>query len=200
VGEIDFIPFEEREFDVFFCGSINHLEKQNPSSLATRLRPKSLERLQMKNAVEQLGKEFPEIRVNESYTGSFDESIAASHHRYLSNMMNSRFCLTPRGGVPHTYRFFEALRYGTIPIGETFPRSYGDAPFVRLKNWSNLPGVLNSSLNNKDRMMEMHLRSINWWKKHASEEVIARRMRFQLEKAGLKVSKKLEKKGKKGVR
>ncbi|MAS92040.1 MAG: hypothetical protein CMO55_02495 [Verrucomicrobiales bacterium] len=186
---VDFIPFEMREWDAFFCGSISHLRKNSPDEILAKFRPKSLERLQMKAAIEQTLEEHPEVRIDRSYTASFNESIASSQQSYLEKMMNSRFSLAPRGGVPHTYRFFEALRYGTIPIGETFPKSVEGAPFVRLRQWDDLSETLSHLLEDRARLKELHENALTWWETQEAEEVVARRMFSQLCEMGMAVEK-----------
>lgn len=180
-AETAFVPFAERDVDAYFCGSISHLRGQSAESVLARLRPKSLERLQMKQALDDISRSFPEIKVDHAYTGSFEESVASSQADYLEGMMNAKFCLAPRGGVPHTYRFFEAVRFGTIPIGETFPDSFEGAPFVRLRNWKDLPNVLEEMLREREGLNAMHEEALQWWNDHIAETVIAAEIRRRLE-------------------
>jgi hypothetical protein len=182
---VDFIPFEERAHDLYFAGSIGHEAGHRIDSWVAKLRLKSAERLGMKEALDAIAKEEPGIRVHTKFTGSFHESVEDGNESYLRDLMNSKFCLTPRGGVPHTYRFFEALRYGCIPIGETFPGSVEGAPFIRLKQWSDLPGVLPDLLADQTALLQMHAEAIEWWEKNASEEFTARLMLDSLVKSGL---------------
>jgi hypothetical protein len=182
---VSYVPFSERSCDLFFQGSISHLAEQEATSMMARLRPKSRERIQMKEGLEVLEKLQPDIQVHQQFTGSFEESVSAGGASYLEQMMNAKFCLTPRGGLPHTFRFFEALRYGTFPIGETFPPSFEGAPFVRLKRWKELPEVLPRLLEDREKLQQMHEDALVWWREKASEKIVARQMAARLEQWNL---------------
>lgn len=66
-----------------------------------------------------------------------------NYDQYLSRLYNCKFALCPNGNTtPDTYRLYEALELGAIPIAETgFGYDYldklfrGDCPIPRFKSW-----------------------------------------------------------------
>lgn len=57
---------------------------------------------------------------------------------YLSDMASSKFVLAPRGAGLDTYRLWEALYVGSIPIvkSSSLDRLYEDLPVLIVKDWS----------------------------------------------------------------
>ena len=95
---------------------------------------------------------------------------------YSEKMMNAKICLVPRGTSFETFRFFEALRYGCIPVTEALPSSwfYNGSPTIEIEDWSELEEILNSLLENKHLIQEKHQECLNWWKTKCSEAVVGK--------------------------
>ena len=169
--DISYIPFENRKNDIFFAGSIQHITQKKLSIK----RPKELARDRMSQALRSLQENHPDIHVQTSITAGFGESIVNNNQAYAQNMMGAKIALIPRGANLETFRFYEAIRYGCIPVGENFPRSwfYDDAPIIRLDDWSDISKEIPTFLNDPDKCSEMHEKVLQWWKKMCAEDMLA---------------------------
>ena len=167
--DVKYIPILERSNDLYFAGSIQH--KKN----VFLPRPKELARKRMYDALLVIKMHNEKIKVTINFTSSFAESIAKENKRYLADMMNTKICPIPRGANLDTFRFYEAIRYGCIPVGEAFPKSdfYNAAPIIRLQDWAQLPNVMSKLLSDHERLINLHQKSLAWWKSACSEEATA---------------------------
>lgn len=167
--KVAFIPIEERKTDLYFAGSIQHKNEQKIK------RPKELARNRMTDALLSLRETNPEITVKTKVTEGFDDSINTDNQSYLQNMMDTKICPIPRGANLETFRFYEAIQSGCIPIGEAFPKAwyYDDAPIIRLKNWAELKTVVPELLKDKDRLQDLHQKALNWWNDYCAEPRLA---------------------------
>lgn len=178
--DIPFIPFEDRENDVFFAGSIRHLNNK----LISIKRPKELARDRMSNALKVLQNNESDLKIKTTITQNFADSITDKTYAYLQTMMNTKICPIPRGANLETFRFYEAIRYGCIPIGEAFPDQwfYKGAPIIRLKHWSDATKVIPELINNPSRMNELHEQALSWWNEKCSEQNLAHFMQQEIKK------------------
>ena len=176
--KVKFIPFEHRQNSIFFAGSVQHKKK----SLFSIKRPKEFSRSRMFVALEHAQKAYSSLNVNTQTTQSFAESITNSNLAYLEQTMNSQICLIPRGANLETFRFYEAIRFGCIPMGETFPIGYfyDKAPIVRLKDWTELGEKAIEILENPSRRDELHKKSLDWWQNICSEKATAVMMKEKI--------------------
>jgi len=167
--DVTYIPISERENDLYFAGSIQHKNEQKLK------RPKELARNRMTDALLALNKTNPEINIKTKVTEGFGDSISTDNQSYLQNMMNTKICPIPRGANLETFRFYEAIKSGCIPIGEAFPKAwyYDDAPIIRLKNWADIKTVVPEILNDTDRLNELHQQVLKWWEDICSEKPLA---------------------------
>lgn len=165
-------PFEEREMDLFFAGSVKHRDSSWIQRWLTT--PKELSRGMMIFGLENAQRELTELKVDLQLQQNFRSSITSPAARYSESMMNAKICLVPRGASYETYRYFEAMRYGCITISETLPPRwfYEGSPSIQVKDWSDLPNILNSLLEDRSRMLKLHKASLEWWKNFASEEAL----------------------------
>lgn len=168
--EVDFVPFSDRQNDLFFAGSVQHVAGGSMVIKNT----KELARDRMQLAMRRI-KHREIATVKTVYTSSFSTSLGNKNLLYLQNMMNAKICPVPRGKNLDTFRFYEALRYGCIPVGETFPKSwfYDGAPFIKLESWADLPKKVSDLLANPDRMEELHQKALSWWNDKCSEKALS---------------------------
>jgi hypothetical protein len=165
---------ESRPYDVSFSGSLVH-EPYPAWSLKHWVdTPKSLSRKKMIATVNSIKEEHPELKVDLSITPGFQESQAADAESNSRRMMNTRICLVPRGATLETHRFFEALRYGCIAVTEALPPRwfYDGSPAVRIRDWTELNGVLEKLAKDKHFMQKKHLESLEWWETRCSEAAV----------------------------
>lgn len=91
---------------------------------------------------------------------------------YAEELLDSRVVLAPAGPLcPDTFRLFEALEAGAIPIGDEWSKGgdhhgywralFGDTPrFPIVEQWSELPGVVDDLTNDWTRKAAA---TLAWW-------------------------------------
>jgi len=88
---------------------------------------------------------------------------------YREVLTNSTFTLAPFGwSTPDTYRLYEALEVGSIPIVEYsngyFNKLLGTKnPIPFVNQWSDLPNLINSMHGKENKLQK---KCIYWWKKY----------------------------------
>jgi len=167
---VEFVPFHQRIYLLSFAGSIEHRVAQR-----TVPRPKELARSRMVQALTDLVRLRPDLNVHLKTTQNFKDSINQTES-YNQTMMQSKFCLIPRGANLETFRYYEAIRYGCIPIVEAFPKLpfYKGAPLIKLDRWSSLEATLSELVQNPAALEQMHTEVLKWWNENCSELQIAK--------------------------
>ena len=177
-------PPGERRYDVFFAGSVGH---RREAGLRERIAPKVMARAAMVRSGKELADRHPELAVKLVTTGEFAESLAADPGAYSRDLMDARIALVPRGTTADTARFWQALRYGCVPVGDTVPRHrwfYDGAPVVRLGDWRQLEEAVVPLLSDEARLECLHQRSLEWWRTRGSEEAVGAYMADRLNRLG----------------
>lgn len=142
--------FEDKKLPWFFAGQINHKSREN---LARILR----------------GMPLGELVETEGFAQGLDKTNYYQLMRYAS--------VVPCPGGPQSpdsFRLYEALELGAIPIPdhpEFWRLLFGEVPFPVLENWQTLPDLVE---NLKDRP-EVNNYCFAWWQR------IKRQMRYNLE-------------------
>jgi hypothetical protein len=174
-------PYEERTTDLYFGGSLLHdmdrREKWKRWVKKVIGNPKQLYREEMIGHVESLADSRPGLEVKTTVSGDHRALGEDQVETYANDMMNSKFGLVPRGTAPESYRFFEALRYGCIPVIEDMPprRFYRDgAPIVRVGMWHKAEKVLGPLLDSPEKQRELHEAVLRYWDEECSEEATGR--------------------------
>lgn len=144
-------------------------------------------------ATRKLARDNPDIKIklatssqfalNALHYGTDEQGEMMDAETYSRHMMNAKICLVPRGTSPETFRFFEALRYGCIPIAERLPDRwfYDEAPAVFIDDWNELGNVIRQLLSNEDLLEEKHRAALDWWKTRCSETVLGTFMAERLD-------------------
>lgn len=129
------IGFREKTTDVFFAGQINHPRREQCVE-AMKALPDMI---------------YPNNKLVE--TKGFGQEVI-SQFEYLTEMAQAKIVLCPSGiESPDTFRLYEALEAGCLPIVDAFAtnnQSYGfwnylfdgDVPFPIISYWSELPKLL----------------------------------------------------------
>jgi hypothetical protein len=177
--KVPFVPFEKRAFDVSYSGSrvtrADHAHRRVPTQ-------KMRARRAVEAAVNRLATERPDCRVRTHIIDTFHDAPAHSAV-YSQLLMDSRIVLCPRGGSLETYRFFEALCSGAVPVTERLPDRdyYGRAPGVRVRSWRNLTETVDVLLSDGEELRAQHEASLQWWAEKCHPEAVARRLIDALE-------------------
>jgi hypothetical protein len=180
--ELPIKPLKERSYDVSFAGSIDNdsYPKGSLKSLIAPLLkpPKTQSRRKMLSYLKQFQQHHPNFKVELCLTSGFYTMTQTNLQTYSDSLMNTKICLIPRGTSFETYRFCEAIRYGCIPIVEALPAHwfYSGSPAIAIKNWRNLPQILEELLTNPELMEEKHRQSWQWWQQKCSEVTVSNYM------------------------
>ena len=162
---------------MFFAGSVAH------SSNPTRIKrlfgtPKYHSRKNLVGSLKALERRHPDFSVDLDVKTTFQESMGDAAGTYSQRMMDAKICPVPRGTSLESYRFFEALRSGCIPIVEALPsrRFYDEAPVIRVDRWSELEQIVPALLNNQRELQRKHEAVLHWWSTQCSEQAVGRYM------------------------
>ena len=171
-------PIADRTTDVFFAGSVSHQPDDSIFIRHLMRDPKDLSRKELTMVLESLSSEDSTIQVDLKVKADFRDSMFSSAEEYSHRMMDAKICPIPRGRSLESFRFFEALRYGCIPIVEALPsrRFYDGSPAVPITTWKDLHKLVPELLADADALQERHEAVLNWWHAYCSEEVVGKYM------------------------
>lgn len=183
-GEVEPVPFQEREIPVFFSGYLNrnrvdlykqfrpvwwlprrNLKSRYTRELARRLIDRFCPERQFENTI-------PGARIG--FTEWYGKGLAPEE--YARILASSKIALCPPGFVSHeTIRHWEAMRLGCVVISAPLPPShfYKDSPIIQLGDWSGLRPLLDDLLRQPEKLAQLHEKSVAWWKRACSEEAVA---------------------------
>jgi hypothetical protein len=165
--DIDPPPIEQRPVDVFFAGG---------SVSGWTPRAKFIARRRMAAAVAAARVALPQCRM-ESMGGALASSTWLGPEAYTRSLADAKIALAPRGNCDaETFRVFEAAKLGCAIVSEPLPSRwyYRGCPVVSIPEWSALPGVLSSLLNDPAKLAQLALRTRQWWDSTVSEAAIAK--------------------------
>ena len=170
--DVPFIPFSERRFDVSYAGSRVNRQKEVSRRIPTQ---KSRSRRELEAALTLLPDTHPDVELGLHILDTFHHAVGHAD-TYSELLMNSRIALCPRGGSLETYRYFEALRCGTVPVYERLPDRpfYTGGPGVRIGRWADLPVVLDGLLADPAGLRTAHEEALRWWEERCSPQAVAR--------------------------
>ena len=172
--DVPFQAFDDRKYDVSYAGSRTNRARETKRRVPTQ---KLRSRRELESVLSALAASPRDFELAVRLIGTFQD--AASHSTaYSQLLMDSRVTLCPRGGSLETYRFFEALRCGCVPISEQLPdrEYYSQAPGIRVRSWLELPKVLDTLLSDSDALRAAHQEVMQWWADRCSPNAIARRL------------------------
>ena len=167
-------PMHERSIDVLFVGSVvNRAPQSRFSPTALVKSPKEISRSSMLENVNRLSERFPELKIHVEPTESFEHSRKLGEAYYSKLMMDAKVCLVPRGSLPPTFRYFEALRYGCAVVAEPQPKRwyYEGSPAVEIPHWDHLADALRRIFQ-RGELERLHQAGIRWWEATCSEKAL----------------------------
>jgi hypothetical protein len=125
---------------------------------------------------------LPDAKLTQHVIELFEDASAHSR-QFTEALMQSRITLCPRGGSLETYRFFEAMRCGTIPIIRRLPDRdfYSGSPAITIRHWADLPSALDRLLGDPGALEARHRAVLDWWGDHCSPTAAARTLAAALD-------------------
>lgn len=104
---------------------------------------------------------------------------------YQDLMKNSQVALCPEGYKSHeTFRHFEALQSGAIPISKPLPDVfyYRGAPIYQVEEWAMVDGLLETLFQNPEHAMQIQKKALQWWENVCSPHAIATYMADRIQR------------------
>lgn len=157
VPELPVLSFENRKYDLYYCGNLN--KNRIPFYLSLKKKPQIKERIT--NFLLQNNLRGGDRMFNLCFGGKtfdFSDVYKNSYIKFYSGFNNgdnyttyahflqeSKIVLSPKGfHSTECFRFYEAMRQGCIVITEELPHveCYKDAPCISVKSWKQLPDIL----------------------------------------------------------
>jgi len=127
-------------------------------------------------------------RFDSSYlheTSRWNDPAALKNGEYKAVLFDSKFVLCPRGfRSVDTFRLYEALECGAIPVAETetpidyFEDFFGPYPFLSYIEHEHAVSQVNELLSQPDELVRVQERCRTWWsaKKEVYKRLIAGRI------------------------
>jgi hypothetical protein len=168
-------PMAEREYDAAFMGSVEEDHRRRPT-------PKTIARSAMLESLPP--------RAHVRTTGSFGESLEASARAYADVLGRTKVLLAPRGGSVETFRFCEGMLAGCVIVTEPLPPFwfYEGSPAVVVRDWHDLPQVLDRLFADPEALQERQEAGLRWWEERLSPRAVGRYMARQLNSTSVGVS------------
>ncbi|HEX8341001.1 MAG TPA: hypothetical protein VF624_08845 [Tepidisphaeraceae bacterium] len=163
--DVPWVDWPARRTDVFFAGTV-------PAGKSRfQLRPSVAARRQMGEAVAELTRRRPDLLVA---CGAGNDAPYGPEE-YSTRMMNARIALCPRGNFDETFRLFESAKSGCVIVTEPLPDRwyYKGLPAVTLRQWSQLPRVVDELLRDNAALERAAVATRAWWESHADENAVA---------------------------
>ncbi|MET4075378.1 hypothetical protein [Hymenobacter sp. UYCo722] len=179
-GEV--IPVLKRKHNVFFSGNLHSGRAALYRVLAgVPLIPFALLHRLRGLFGEQFDNAFPASIIR--FSNGFHNGIPLGDYAQL--LGDSKIVLCPAGiENPESMRHFEAASLGCIIITTTLPDVviYRNAPFIVLSSWRELKQTVERLLREPNRMAELHLKTLDWWRSMASPQSVANHILGHLDK------------------
>jgi hypothetical protein len=102
-------------------------------------------------------------------TKNFSSAESLSAEEYYKKLKESIFVLVPHGYLhPESYRLYEGLECGCIPIIENPHNFYDnflpDNPLIKINLWNESIDIINDLNKNKKKLKKKFEEINNWWK------------------------------------
>ncbi|HWA96473.1 MAG TPA: hypothetical protein VG844_17885 [Terracidiphilus sp.] len=166
----------ERPYHCFFAGEVKMEPARGLAALSES--PKEIARRSMLKAARALERKEPRFKFDSKVLNKTSFNDGGDQRSYSQRMMDSKICLTPRGTIIDTWRFFEGLKSGCLVLCEPLPDDYfyRDAPVIQIDSWNELEKIVVPLLDNNEELERWSTRSVEFWKNVCGEEAIGRRV------------------------
>ena len=176
-------PWDARENDVFFAGSIRQNVAER-KSIFTIPNPKQLIRDDLAKALQRF-EDAKKWKLKLLFATGFVPHARAwglaakgstmSPDDYMKEMANSKICLAPRGTSFETFRHYEAASVGCVVVSDRLPATwfYRNIPFVFVKDWRKADQLLDRLLQDPPQLKRLHEETLKWWFSRLSPAALA---------------------------
>jgi len=112
-------------------------------------------------------KKVPDFRIHETFKWEDPNALSVTDYRNI--LLESVFVPCPRGWWNlDSFRLYEALECGCIPIVEKTPFDYfqkmfGSYPFLSVNSWDEAPELINNYLSDPAALEELRMECFSWW-------------------------------------
>ena len=175
----DFVPWEQREIDIFYAGNLNENRKELYKELfGLKWVPQGVfDRFYLS----RLNKLLP-YTINSGglcihFTGGFKKGL--NPQEYMSLLCRSKVVLCPKGfHSTETFRHYEAIRAGCILWSEKLPDAwmYENSPVVQVENFNGVIRDIKKFLRDGDMVRAKHLSTKSWWDEVLAPKCVANRL------------------------
>jgi hypothetical protein len=169
-------PMSNRDIDYAFLGSVTYNSSEKKWFHTLMESPKEAVRRMMCESMRQVSA-TGRWRGFLHTTGDMKESMS-NQATYAEILGRCKISLVPRGTCYDTYRFFESLKAGCVVICEPLPDRwfYEGHPGIIIKNWRDLPRLLDRLLEDSELLERKSREAINFYNERCAEEVVAKHM------------------------
>ncbi len=167
----DVTPINDRSLDASFTGSIDH--KKVLGGLVKTAKVLSRERMVEVVQNWKSGKPYNiDVKLSSYFPKAKDKP---EHDDYPQVLMDTKICLSPRGTHLETYRLCEGMYYGCVVIAEEQPDHWfaNNSPAIIIKDWNNLPDLLDRLLENPEQLKKIQQASLDYWDSTLSPAPVA---------------------------
>lgn len=168
---------KNRKYNIFYSGNLNqnrfklYKDLANISFINNRLFKKvfySRFNIVFPKTINKYEKSFIQ------FTDGFAKGLNAG--LYSEYMYNSKITINPPGFLRNeTFRHYESLKVGAIPISLPLPNNYfyRGAPFEIIQSWKELDKRVKYLLSNPSYMDDKQNSVVSWWNNKCSEKAVA---------------------------
>ncbi len=167
---------KDRSIDLVFLGSID--VKNDVSSLRNKIAPKTQGRNDMVLNVERLQARRPDLKIQMGFADSFGKDVPGMTKSYTETLADTRLGLHPIGRNPESFRFFELVRMGSIPVSHLLParEHYEGNPAVFLDRFDKLERTIDALYADSGALQARSDACLAYYENMISPAAIARRM------------------------
>jgi hypothetical protein len=189
VQKLPIIPINDRRYNLFFSGNLNHgrvglyrslLFKHYSQSAVNHshfyfLSRKSLLKTIVLGLKSNFDHRFPDSYLR--FTNGWKKGL--SPEKYSEILSNSKIVLCPTGVISsECFRHYEAMRAGCVIISDKLPKTYfyKESPIIQINDWREGLKIAAELQNNPGELERRSRLTLDWYEKRCSEEGVARYM------------------------
>jgi hypothetical protein len=103
------------------------------------------------------------------YYSDWNDQSQLKNQEYISLLVNTKCIPCPRGQNIETFRFYEALECGCIPLCIDLPEFANEMPFLKVPNWEHATALLQHFQSKPEQMEHYRTMILSAWAKYKTE-------------------------------